>query len=604
MRPFREKQLHAEGNTLRFSEFKLFSDMSELKYNERKLARVVSEAEQLLDVPIPLLPASLYRDFFLTGNRTRFQQLYFRRRDMAAHFAIAESYERKGRFSEKLADTVWAIMEETSWVIPAHLSVSPGNANRTLPDVFDDGALDGIDLFSASTAATLSIIYYLAKDALDSVSPVIAKRIRHMVSERITRPFLESTFWWTGDSGKRVNNWNPWIISNVLTTVSITEESDEIRERTVERAMERLDNFLAYYEPDGGCDEGPSYWNAAGAALFDCLELIEDMSGGRLTLYDCELVRNIGDYIFKVNIDGTRFVNFADCPPSTNPLASMIMRFGTKCSSPFLVSFAKKQMSHGDYSIGTGQMYRTVKSLLTPDIPAEECPMPTVTYLPYLKVMTARELDDSSKGTFLAAKGGNNDEMHNHNDVGNFIVYKNGNPVIIDTGVGEYTKKTFSPQRYELWFMQSGYHNLPSFGGTDQHNGASFRSRDEKHDPEKKSLSLELADAYPTEAGVRSFVRTSALTGDTVTVRDVIELNEAKEIVFHFMCCIKPQQIDTGRISLAEGMTFSFDASLKCEIEEFDPVGMNAKNMWGTEKLWRIKLSRVTDKIDTTFTIG
>ena len=37
---------------------------------------------------------------------------------------------------------------------------------------------------------------------------------------------------------------------------------------------------------------------------------------------------------------------------------------------------------------------------------------------------------------FVAAKGGFNNESHNHNDVGTFSLYVNTIPVIIDAGVG------------------------------------------------------------------------------------------------------------------------------------------------------------------------
>src|SRR5690606_3238301 len=74
----------------------------------------------------------------------------------------------------------------------------------------------------------------------------------------------------------------------------------------------------------------------------------------------------------------------------------------------------------------------------------------------------------------VAAKAGDNGDSHNHNDVGSVIVYKHGKPLLIDVGVETYTGKTFSPQRYDIWTMQSAYHNLPSFGGVQQQPGAGF----------------------------------------------------------------------------------------------------------------------------------
>lgn len=82
--------------------------------------------------------------------------------------------------------------------------------------------------------------------------------------------------------------------------------------------------------------------------------------------------------------------------------------------------------------------------------------------------MAARMEDGSDKGLYLSAKGGNNGESHNHNDVGSFVLYCDGKPVVIDIGTGVYEKKTFSPQRYEIPQMQSLYHNLPIIGGEGQ----------------------------------------------------------------------------------------------------------------------------------------
>ncbi len=89
-----------------------------------------------------------------------------------------------------------------------------------------------------------------------------------------------------------------------------------------------------------------------------------------------------------------------------------------------------------------------------------------------------RSSEGSAEGLYLAAQGGHNAESHNHNDVGNFIVYADGEPAIIDVGVETYTAKTFSAQRYEIWTMQSAYHNLPTVNGVMQGAGRQFEARD------------------------------------------------------------------------------------------------------------------------------
>ena len=89
-------------------------------------------------------------------------------------------------------------------------------------------------------------------------------------------------------------------------------------------------------------------------------------------------------------------------------------------------------------------------------------PLPKDVWLPDLQVMVARDEEGSTKGFYVAAKGGHNDESHNHNDIGNYVVYYDGQPLLIDVGRGTYTRKTFSDRRYEIWYNCSDYHNTPS----------------------------------------------------------------------------------------------------------------------------------------------
>lgn len=604
MRAFKQKGFNsAKGLLLPYSEFKLFSDLKNPNINEEKVKRIIKNAEKFLERDIPLLPASLYREYVTCGNRSNYETLFFLRRDMAVSFAVAEAYENKGRFTEKLMDVVWAIMEESTWLLPAHLYCSPNYSDASLGPVFGNNSLHGLALFAATTCGTLATVYLLCKDKLDAIEPVIARKIEYSLQERGIKNFLQTEFWWGGSMGRKTNNWCPWILSNILFTTAILEKDTYLRERVVTKAIYYLDNFLECYEPDGGCDEGPSYWGAAGAALFDCLEIIDDMSGGKISVWDSELVKNIGDYIFKVNISGDRYVNFADCAPKTSPNTGMLVRFGEKTNSPFLAAFGKKQAKYGDYFFSSSHMHRSLKWLNTPYVKEENCPMPLYSVLPDLGIMTAREFEDTEKGMFLAAKAGHNGEMHNHNDCGNFMVYYNGNPVIIDAGVGRYTKQTFSPDRYKLWFMQSGYHNLPSFDGIDQKEGERYRSTEKVFSESERSITYELKYAYPENACIESYKRTASLSDGVVTVAESISLTESKEIDFHLMLASKPEILKSGKISLPEGRTLTYDTSLTAELEEFDPVGMDTKSSWGTDVLYRLHFRVNTDKCNVKFTI-
>ena len=95
----------------------------------------------------------------------------------------------------------------------------------------------------------------------------------------------------------------------------------------------------------------------------------------------------------------------------------------------------------------------------------------------------------NKSGWFLATKGGFNNESHNHNDVGTFSLYVNTIPVLIDAGVGTYTRQTFSSERYTIWTMQSNYHNLPMINGVPQSFGQNYKATDVVCQPKKRFLS-------------------------------------------------------------------------------------------------------------------
>ena len=67
----------------------------------------------------------------------------------------------------------------------------------------------------------------------------------------------------------------------------------------------------------------------------------------------------------------------------------------------------------------------------------------------------------------FTAKGGHNDEMHNHNDLGCFQIVKNNKRVIVDIGAGEYTREFFGGGRYgdKVFVCGSQSHSVPIIDG-------------------------------------------------------------------------------------------------------------------------------------------
>ncbi len=71
------------------------------------------------------------------------------------------------------------------------------------------------------------------------------------------------------------------------------------------------------YPDDGGCDEGPSYWGRAGASLYQNLDLLKRATNGKFDVFDNQLIKNMGSYIYKAYIEYPYFINFADADATT-----------------------------------------------------------------------------------------------------------------------------------------------------------------------------------------------------------------------------------------------------------------------------------------------
>ena len=63
---------------------------------------------------------------------------------------------------------------------------------------------------------------------------------------------------WAGKKQEhRLNNWNPWINSNLLVTNLILEDDPKLRIAETMRIARSVDAYLNDYWPDAGEEEGP-----------------------------------------------------------------------------------------------------------------------------------------------------------------------------------------------------------------------------------------------------------------------------------------------------------------------------------------------------------
>nr|WP_321481817.1 heparinase II/III family protein [uncultured Cohaesibacter sp.] len=477
--------------------------IQDLPYEYRQ--RLARRAKDHL-VDWPVLTASHYMDFSRNGNRTRFEAGYMQRRRMICAFAMADLASGTDEYLDHIVDGVLLLCEESGWQLPAHNTYVRDAACLPLPDP----NRPVIDLFAGETGALLALLLHLLGRKFSDVSPQLNERITAELNKRIITPYLSEHFWWMGNGDEPMCNWTAWCTQNVLLTAFLLPLSQDMRQAIVKKVACSLDCFLKDYGQDGACEEGILYYRHAGLCLFNALHLLCQVAPDCFTpLWQEEKIRNIAEFAMHMHVTGDRYFNFADSSAKAEHCGARDYLFGKAVKSDALASFALhdwQQDPQPDLPEEINLFYRfqtacTLVSLKC--ITAEKPDIPDHFY-PSIGLLTARD-----ERFALAVKAGNNADSHNHNDVGSLILYKNGHPFLIDLGVESYTAKTFSARRYEIWTMQSGYHNLPSFEGVDQQAGESFAARDVSvectHD--HATITMELAGAYPEEAGLEQYRR-------------------------------------------------------------------------------------------------
>ena len=570
---------------------------------------IIQKGEAALNYEWKVVKATDYLEFDKSGSRTIMEIPFNANNSALADLVLAELAEGKGRFMNQIVNGVWHTCEMTSWALSAHIGRE--QKEKTALPSFKENI---IDLTSGDMGAFLSWTWFFLKDEMDKVQPLVAERLRKNLQDRILDPYMNrSNFWWqafNATSKTMVNNWNPWCNSDVLTSFLLLENNPEKLAVAVQRTMVSVDKFINYYHSDGACEEGPSYWGHAPGKLYDYLQLLNYATGGKVTIFDQPIIKNMGEYIVRSYVGKGWVVNFADASARGGGEPGMIFRFGKAVGSQEMQQFAsylyQRDKNPGYFNEGR-DLFRTMENLkfheeLTRTQPAvSKAPL---TWYAETEFCYMRNQNDF----FVAAKGGYNAESHNHNDMGSFSLYLNETPMIIDAGVGTYTRQTFSDERYSIWTMQSNYHNLPMINGVAQSFGAQFRSRNIKFDEAKWQLSLDLAGAYPEEAAVEKWQRTYQLEpkGGLVLLDEFKLKHALKPNQLNFLTWGKPDVSVLGTVILEKDgvkMKMIYDSDrFEPSVETISLQDKRLSDVWGSN-IYRLSLNARKQQISGKYKI-
>jgi hypothetical protein len=461
----------------------------------RVLLRVADEA---LYSPLPVITLRDILTFRDTGARGPFESPYRKKRCRAVSLAVAWCATRDRTFLTGLEDYLFSIVEETSWILPAHYK----NAGSMQVPVEE---MPYIDLGASMTGMMVAELLTLLRQDLEEE---LTTRLERELERRIIVPFMKNRrMSWMGSPG----NWNAVCNCGVLFAALHAVEGGQRCASLVHLVLKDIPWYISGFQEEGGTSEGAGYWNYGFGHYCAISDLIERASEGELSLVrGMPEVEKIALFPSYIHIAADRFVNFSDA----NERLSL---------SPFLISYLRR--IHG---------LRVPVDLPAPvtvpeyeydfflrDLPASgECTgscgvqaHPDIVVLSKLQWYIMRSPASGGKELFFAAKGGNNSELHNHNDLGTFVLNYGGQAFIAELGKDAYRKEHFGQGRYGILSCSSEGHSVPIVNGCFQGAGRLFfaTSRHETLDRQDgivvEEIHMDLLHAYPRKCGLKRLER-------------------------------------------------------------------------------------------------
>ena len=520
-------------------------------FYEKMREKLLANGEEYLSTPVPPVPYTSYMRFLEDGNRSEYEIPYRARR-----YRISELTVLTRLYGEKylgaLCDTLWAVMDESTWALPAHIK-----------EGFDDPYQRAtfLELYSTETGAVLAECDMILGDIIPAR---VRARMADMVKARVIEPYFKHLYWWYAGS----NNWGAVCSANVMLCIAHygTEEQFFRAEPTMHDTVTR---FLASYGEDCCCLEGVSYWYYGFGYFVRYADTVRNytrmhpstpvahtrisiperearlcgdrpfVKDGVIDYFACDNVHRSSLFVVNMRLKGECSVSFSDGP------SNYFFR-------PALLSYLKNEypddIFYPDMSLAE-QNVANVRAWLWSDpdgVYGDRMRIGTVYY-----AEGAWFIRNADRFSF-AAKGGSNNESHNHNDVGSFLITTKNGMTFADLGSGEYTKQYFEPEtRYEYLVCASRGHSVPIVNGEEQKIG---NVRATVETDQKDFFSVRFAHTYEL-AVLKDLSRTFLCDEDGVTVTDTYlfdttPISLAERFVTHLEPVLREGEVVVGDTAL------------------------------------------------------
>ncbi|MGA1196185.1 MAG: hypothetical protein ACO36I_06765, partial [Candidatus Latescibacterota bacterium] len=369
-----------------------------------------------------------------------------------------------------MQDLMWAYCDDWTWVMAAHEGRS-------------------IDLGSVALGSTLAEIVHVLGGRLEEE---VTQRVSESIKKHIFDPYWDYTHL-NGWETVRMN-WNHVCNGEIIRTALYQLDDPQVLARMTHAAIQNLTYALDGFTNDGGCEEGPGYWQYGFGHYLMVAYALFLKTGGALNIMQDETgkIERICKYPLAAHISGALRSTFADSSHGyTGAQAAMIINDFMKI--PELYALCRQ---HEDGRLQVSGLHELA---MYSGFKVKQAPDSKDYVLPDLGQVKLRGQAGKNQMTLMCLAG-NNGVPHNHNDIGSFIVHKHGKLLLTDPGGPVYNRKTFGPNRYDILFCNSLGHSVPVINGKLQQPGEKYYgtlSVAHLNGNDIKTAEIDMTHAYP-----------------------------------------------------------------------------------------------------------
>lgn len=517
------------GEALKYGEnqgYLLFPEIKNSKWKHKMLTHPITQkmvqdilelANKIKNEESPKLSFKLFIEYLETGNRNHYETVFFASKKELHSLVMAEIMKDDGCYIEAIEERLWQWCDMYTWELPAHVPLTKEAIKES-----GVGAEQVIALFAAESGFYFAEILDLIGDKLHEL---LVYRLEQELSKRIIKPYEENDYWWEESN----MNWAS-VCSGAIGCTAIYQIKDSTElAQIIARVIKTMQSYFQGFDKDGVTTEGLSYWQYGFSFFMYFSQLLKERTCGKLDLFMLDdQIRKIAKLPIYLQFPNMQMINFSDTAGDIwygeyGLLAKLQQLYGIN-----EYQFSPQIQTFHEHTSKWALLSRNIFWTLGQDNFTSNKGYIGTEYFEESQWFISRSYNEQNKFVCFAAKGGNNQEPHNHNDLGHFIVHFDNHTLFCDLGAPEYTKNYFQAGRYEYLHASSKGHSVPIINECCQKEGKSARAIVTKAQRSNPAIiEMELTEAYQIES-LKKFIRKYTWNSETLqlNIEDTFHFNK------------------------------------------------------------------------------